>query len=133
MLETGLVVELEGDFAVVEFERGSMCEKCGACIKAGPSQMQVKLPNSLHAAVGSRVSVQMAQRNFLQAAAIAYGVPLLALLAGLALFTLLGCSELVTALGSIALSLAAYGVIHLAEPKLRKNQKFAHQMVEIVE
>ena len=104
MNEVGTVASLDGKYAEVRFKRQSMCKHCGACIKAGPD-----------------------------ASLLMYGVPLLALLAGLAVPLLAGVSEYIAAAVGVVCAVLAFAVIKRFEPKISKNQKFQHRMAAIVE
>ena len=82
MIRTGRVVaEKDGQIEVC-FERPEACAKCGAC-GGGKHISQVKIPGS--APVGSMVAVDMPEGQVLKASAVAYVIPLLLLLAGIAL------------------------------------------------
>ncbi len=133
MNEVGTVASLDGKYAEVRFKRQSMCKHCGACIKAGPDEMMVRVLNTEGARVGDRVAVAMGQGAFMEASLLMYGVPLLALLAGLAVPLLAGVSEYIAAAVGVVCAVLAFAVIKRFEPKISKNQKFQHRMAAIVE
>ncbi len=132
MNETGIVVEVEGKRAKVIFARKPACKNCGACIKAGADEMMVELENTLDAKVGDTVAVTMNSSSFMGATLIMYGIPLLALLAGLGIPMLLGASDWVSALAGILCAIASYGVIRSFEPRFKKSKRFGHTMERIV-
>ena len=133
MNEIGTVTKVEGDFADVIFQRQSMCKHCGACIKAGPDEMMVRVENTLGAKVGDRVSVSMGQTAFVEASLVMYGVPLVALLVGVAVPLLLRVSEYIAAACGVVCAVLAYAVIRRFEPRFSRNKKFFHKLESIVE
>lgn len=104
MLRTGRVVETgEGQVSVC-FERPEACARCGACA-GGKHHTVVWVPGQ--APVGSWVDVEMPDRRVLKASALAYVLPLAALLAGILGGTVLFESEAFWALlGLICMGLA---------------------------
>ena len=83
MRESGIITEIEEHTMMVEFERSSMCEKCGACERAH-NAMRMEVERIGNASLGDRVEVDLPERTVVRAALVAYGIPLALLLAGLA-------------------------------------------------
>ena len=83
MRESGIITEIEEHTMMVEFERSSMCEKCGACERAH-NAMRMEVERIGNASLGDRVEVDLPERTVVRAALVAYGFPLALLLAGLA-------------------------------------------------
>ena len=81
----GVVTKVEGDMAFVRFQRGSMCAHCGACLAVGEKQVEMRLKNVLNAAIGDEVQVSMESGRIEQAGVLAYVIPLILLIAGVAL------------------------------------------------
>lgn len=77
---TGVVIAIEGDKARLRFTRSKMCSRCGACLAIDAREMEMTLPNTLDAALGDHVSVQLQGKQVAGASLIAYGIPLLLLL-----------------------------------------------------
>ena len=94
MLRTGKVVAQKNGMLEVCFERPEACAHCQACGEAHESL--VTIPGD--APVGSRIDVDMPEKQVLKASAIAYVIPLLMLLAGLALGTALFHQEAAAAI-----------------------------------
>lgn len=96
MTETpGAVIKVERDHAFVEIGPRSVgcgrCHEAGGCgsqrpggAAAGPKRI-LRLPNDLNVAVGDSVLVVIPDGALLRAALLAYGLPLLLLLAGAAI------------------------------------------------
>ncbi|MDD3926579.1 MAG: SoxR reducing system RseC family protein [bacterium] len=85
MVEHGTVIRVEGDFALVEFRRGSECARCGLC-QSSPAGTAVMLcRNSLKAVVGDAVKVEIGSVQLLRGSAVVYLLPLLIMFIGYAL------------------------------------------------
>lgn len=138
MNEVGQIVALDGRLATVRFERSSACAKCGKCMMSeSQSEMLLTIKNTLHGKVGDWVEVEMASTNLYRASFIAYGVPTLALLAGLAGGYLLNEqvhwlaeSELMACIGGILLLAIAFLGIRLFEPKRKASGRYTPRMLD---
>ena len=86
MAEKGLVIEEKGDKVVIKMTRKEACAKCRACV-AGLSEkdMILEARNACGAAKDDWVEVELEADGFLYAVGIMYGIPLIALLAGVIL------------------------------------------------
>lgn len=83
MQEIGKVLSVSGKKARVLINRHAACGDCGACqIGREKMTMETDADNPIGAKTGEDVLVEMQFVSVLQATAIAYGLPLLALLAG---------------------------------------------------
>ena len=74
MEQTVWVVKTQGDEAIVELRRHSACDKCGACWTGEPRKFTVSNPSGL--AAGQRVTIELPDGGFLQAALLVYFLPL---------------------------------------------------------
>lgn len=78
MRETGVVSKVKGKFATVRFDRKTACEHCNMCLKPREANyVELRLPNTLNAAVGDKVTVAMGNRAVLAAATLVYVLPLI--------------------------------------------------------
>lgn len=83
MHETGLIVETKGSQAVVRIARNSACAKCGACqLGCHQDEMLLTIPNRLNGSAGDAVDLELSSNQVLKASAIAYLIPLTALIIG---------------------------------------------------
>ena len=93
MIKFGQVISrnAQNGTAVIEYVRPDACAKCGACQsmnKTGTIELKCDCE------AGDWVRIVMPERNFVSAMAIAYGMPLVFFLAGLALgYTLSGSAS----------------------------------------
>lgn len=129
MEQFGLVVELDGDNAIVRFKRNKACEGCGACIYVGDTDAQVTLANTLGAEVGDRVRVELHAKKFLQANFLAYGFPLVLLVAGAAAGSIR--SDTWGAVLGLAGALLGFLALRLLEPRFARKKIFQPHMISI--
>lgn len=108
MTEFGIVTQSGNGRSTLAFARPEACEKCGAC---GGVKHKHTLEIAGEYPVGHWLRVEMPEGRFLQASALAYALPLAALMIGLlAGYFALGRSEaggIAGALLGLALALGA--------------------------
>ena len=138
MLESGIVMQVKEKTMIVEFERSEACAKCGACQHGQKQAMLMEVQRIGDVAIGDKVQVQLPESTLLKASFIAYGIPLLMLMAGL-----LGGSYVAEALGlqgnpdhyaaiaGIALAGLSFTVIRLTEKKRGESGEYAPKVVGI--
>lgn len=126
----GVVTALEGDVAVVRFQRSEMCSRCGACLAIGEKELETRVANTLNAKVGDLVEVRLAGNRILQASALAYVVPLLLLLVGVWLGSRI--SDLFALLLGVGGCAVAFLVLRWLERKRRLTARFAPRMCAIL-
>jgi len=81
--ETGCVVSVKDDAAVVAMPRSKECESCGACLVAGEGKEVVLLArNDANAETGDMVEVEIAHGRVVAAAFIVYVIPLILTIVG---------------------------------------------------
>lgn len=129
MQQIGKVLEIEGEFALVQFERTKACGNCKACMSLGDGMAAVKIRNTLDAVPGDSVHIQLHAKSLLKATAIAYGVPLLALLLGVILGSLI--NDVAALCMGLGFALLAFGLLKLLEPKFARMQEFSPRMIAI--
>lgn len=84
--ESGVIVDIKADKAVIKTERGSTCEKCQAkdlCQSiGGGNEMLVEALNPVNAKKGDRVIFNVAAATILKTSLILYLVPLFGFISG---------------------------------------------------
>ncbi len=89
--ESGVVVEIDDKFAIVQTKRTSYCRQCAANKGCGTASLsailgqkytQVKVINHCDAKVGDRVVIGVEEQALLKSAFVLYLLPLLSLFAG---------------------------------------------------
>jgi len=81
--EYGEVIELKGDFAVVQMQNSDACHGCRAKVVCQPNsagQRILYVKNTLGASVGDRVNLEQSGANQIKLIFMQYGVPLLSFL-----------------------------------------------------
>jgi sigma-E factor negative regulatory protein RseC len=129
MREKGEVVDVTGTIAKVRFIRTSACGKCNACgFKNNQNEVVIETENKLHARVHDRVEIQIASGSIIKASAYAYVFPLVMLIIGLVAGYMLGNAlnifgnpEIFSAICGIVLTAAAFLVIKLTEPAIKRK------------
>ena len=120
MGEVGRVVsaDINEGKVKVSMKRNEACAKCRVCI-AGmqTSEMLMEATNLCAAKAGDYVEIELKPGFFLKAALIMYGIPLLALLAGI-FFGYYTFGEIAAFVFGILLMLASYMLIKKNESKI---------------
>lgn len=128
MVRTGRVVSAQGGMMEVCFERPEACAHCGQC--AGQKEETlVRIPGD--APVGSWIDVDMPQGQVLKASLLAYVLPLLMLLGGLALGSVLFEKEALWALTGILCMGGAWLILRLIEKKMRKKDAWQPKVIRV--
>lgn len=127
---SGTVVALDGEMAVVCFQRSSMCAHCGACLAAGEREMETRVKNSLNASVGDRVHVELSAGTVAGASFIAYCIPLAGLLLGVLIGSLF--SEIAAIACGLGCCAIAYLLLRVLDKRFARMQSFQPRMISLV-
>ncbi len=125
----GRIVSITPEFTTVEIVSESACAAChakGLCSLGDSKVKQVEVPTRGwdNFTVGQEVSVVLRATMGHKAVWLAYGVPLLVLVAALLGILSAGGSELIAGLCAIGAVAVYYGVIWLLRDRLRKEYVF---------
>ena len=132
MERVGEVVRiLEDGKAVVRFERTKACKNCKMCANAGENHALTEVENTLKAKVGDMVEISLHSKSLIQATLIAYGIPLILLLAGVIVGSM--WSDAVGAIAGIVLALVSFVILRLLEPRFSRVKTFKPRMIDIVD
>ena len=92
--ETGTIIRIEGENAVIQLKSGGPCKGCGmgkiGLCRAGDTSMLLTAKNIVNAGVGETVLVGLDRDTKIKGYFLAYLIPLFALLAGTAAGHMLG-------------------------------------------
>lgn len=127
MLRTGKVVSSKDGQMQVCFERPEACQHCQACTEAHESL--VAIPGD--APVGSRIDVDMPEKQVLKASTLAYVIPLIMLLSGLAVGVTLGMKEVWAAALGIACMGLSWFVLRLIDRRMRTQPGWHPRIVAV--
>lgn len=128
MTQKGIVTKSEKGFLTIQFKRGSACENCKGC-SGQNTCLSIKLKGE--AQVGDQVLVSMPEGQVAKASLIAYGIPLAGLMAGLLIGNSSGSEARALVFALVGL-LAGGAVIFLLDKKIKKNTKWAPQIIEVI-
>ena len=126
----GEVIEIRGDKAIVKFKRGKACKNCNACLSFSSDELTVEIKNTLSATVGDNVNIVLHERSVLKASLIAYGIPLIAFLAGALTGSIFG--DIFTAVGGILGAGISFLILRLLEPRLERISDFQPKMIDFI-
>lgn len=133
MVHEGKVIDIKGDKAKIEIQRGSACNHCGGC-KIGDKNHHfvLNIENKIGVKVGDIVEVDMENQNIVTASLIIYLIPLFSLLIGAILggkvamnLNIINYKDIISALSGIMFLIFSFLGIHLLEPKFKKDLNFS--------
>ncbi len=130
MRQYGKVIEICGNMARVSFKRTKACGNCKACFTLGSDEAVIEIVNSAGASAGDYVAIELHAKSMVKASLIMYGLPLIGLMLGVILGSLL--SDIWAIVLGVLFSAAVYGIVHLFEPKLSKLNEFKPKMLHII-
>lgn len=130
MLRTGKVMAAENGEIEVSFERPEACARCGAC-HGQKEESRIRMPGDVP--VGRWVDVDMPEAQVLKASVLAYVLPLMLLLMGLGLGSLIFQSEALQAVCGIALMACSWFVLRLIEKRMKKQPRWQPKIVSVHE
>ena len=128
MLRSGKVVAAENGVLEVCFERPEACAHCGQC-GGQKAETFVKIPGSVP--VGRWIDVDMPEGQVLKASMLAYVMPLLMLLGGLALGSVLFEKEIFWALTGIVCMGVSWLILRLIEKRMTQKYVCQHKVVNV--
>lgn len=136
--EYGEIVGEKNNDIVVKVKRNSACEHCGACSTSDcPDEMVLTVSNPLHGQVGDRVVLELDSKQVLKASAIAYLIPLFALILGIVLGYIFGSKhgfnpEMCASVLGLLFTALSFLAIRALEPQFQKGHQFSPKVVQII-
>ena len=129
MVRTGKVVSVENGSMQVCFERPEACAHCRACGEVHESL--VSIPGS--APVGSRIDVDMPEKQVLKASFLAYVIPLLMLLAGIWAGTEVFHRETAAAACGIGCMGLSWFVLRRVDRRMKEKEGWQRRVIAVHE
>ncbi|MDD4568812.1 MAG: SoxR reducing system RseC family protein [Tepidanaerobacteraceae bacterium] len=138
MREKAIVVSHNNDRAQVEIMRTTACDGCRGCsVGKQGTPLRVWVNNPINAKIGQSVEIELEATTLLSATFIAYGIPLLAFLAGIGMgykvsgyfnITAVEPFAFITGIGAM---LVSYLSIHFFNTKDETINKYTSRIVNI--
>ncbi len=126
MKNIGTVIKVEDKKAMVRFKRTDACGHCNACFHLGSNEADIEIDNTLKAAAGDQVVIELHGKSVFKASLIMYGVPIIGLIVGAGIGSTIG--DLYAAVGGVLLAFGAFFIIRAFEPKLSKLTEYKPRM-----
>ena len=133
-IQEGVILELEGDLARVRVSAHSDCDNCQMCNAAG---MVILAYNPLKAVPGQKVKFIDAQGGMLKISFMLFFFPLISVLAGLYIGSVLSSvfqfnktGAMFT--GALLLLLVSIGIIVFYDKKYKLNKSNFPQIIEVI-
>lgn len=131
MIQTGLVVAAGDGKATVRIVRSDACGKCNACFSFGKNEADIELDDPIGVAPGDRVRIELHGKSVFRASLLMYGIPLVALIAGVLIGSIWG--DLYAAICGVALAAGTFFIFRALEPKLSRMSTFKPRIIEAVD
>ncbi len=129
MRQKGIVIEKKEETLTIQIQRGSACGNCKGC---SGKDTCLNITVKGQAEVGDEVLVDLPDGQIAKASLLAYGIPLLGMIGGFVVGTLLSFSEGIT----ILLALGGLGVAALVmmwvDKKIKNKKNWVPQLVEVI-
>ena len=131
MERTGEVTAVRGEYLEITFCRPAECEHCHACL-GGEAQRKLVVKGS--ARIGDTAVVEMPAKNVMKASAIAYLIPLAALMGGLFLgaAVLPARADLGSLAGGAVCLAAAMLAVHAGEKKRKNDPQWQPTLLRVI-
>ena len=129
MLRTGRVVSAKNGELEVCFQRPEACAHCTAACGGQAHETLVTIPGDVP--VGRWIDVDMPEGQVLKASMLAYVMPLLMLLGGLALGSVLFEKEIFWALTGVVCMGASWLILRLIEKRMKQKSVWQPRVVNV--
>lgn len=132
MKEFGRVTEAKGDWAVVKVKKNKNCDKCAACSFGSDGYMSFRAINNKNAKEGDYVLSEVSKTEAALSSFLLYGVPLIALAAGILVGQAFFDEQIAAFLLGFILMFISFGVLFYIDRKLKKSSKFGPVITKII-
>ncbi len=137
MSETGVVVGIHDDQAIVEMEASRDCEACGACRYTSTGRMVAPVRNTLNAVVGDTVKVDIEPEMVVAAAMIVYILPIALFFVGYSLFMWFGdilalSGEMPGVVGALLFLIGSFFAVRIVDRRVQVTRRYEPKMYDII-
>ena len=134
MTEQGKVVEIKGNFAFVEINKKTECDKCGMCaFPKNASSIKLRAENDLGANVGDTVVLEREDKGKLLGTLLVFLVPLLLIGISVLVGYLLIKSEIWILILSVINIALWYTILAVIDKKISKLSGFKSKIVKVID
>ena len=131
MRQPGEITESKNGMMEITFCRPEACASCKAC-EGGKKEHKIRVRGE--GRVGDIAIVDMPDAMIVKASAVAYGIPLIGLLAGMAAgYTMSGGKDLFSMIGAAAGLAVSLAVLKITEKRRAGKEEWNPRIVEILE
>lgn len=130
----GIVRAVDNNSAKVFIQRHSMCgDSCASCNLCGDKETVIEAVNEIQASQGDHVVVEIETERGLLAAFLAYGVPILLVIASVCAIPLFSLKESTAIFAMALLIVVWFGVMRLMERKGVLGRRFGARITRLCE
>lgn len=134
MTEQGKVVETKGNFAFVEINKKTECDKCGMCaFPKNASTIKLRAENEISAKVGDTVILEREEKGKLLGTLLVFLVPLILIAISAIIGYLLIESEIWILILSVISIVLWYTILAIIDKKISKLNGFKSKIVQVIE
>ena len=124
----GIVKKVDTNTITVTLLTSCACSGCHAealCNLSGKEYKSIEIKGNFNFSTGDRVTVLMKQSMGYRAVIIGYLIPLFLVVSGLSVMISLGIKELIAGLGSLAILIPYFMVLHLFRERINRSFTFS--------
>ena len=134
MTEQGKVVETKGNFAFVEINKKTECDKCGMCaFPKNASTIKLRAENKISAKVGDTVILEREEKGKLLGTLLVFLVPLILIAISAIIGYLLIESEIWILILSVISIALWYTILAIIDKKISNLNGFKSKIVQVIE
>ncbi|MBI5417429.1 SoxR reducing system RseC family protein [Candidatus Poribacteria bacterium] len=139
MEETGTVIEIKDNIAIIKMAISENCKNCCACNFSSDKELTIEATNSLGAKKDDKVKILIPEKAVFYASFVIYIIPLIGLFAGYFIGTYMtnnffdkNYSEIIGILSSALGFFGTFFLIYRYEKKFKSDNKMMPDVIEIV-
>lgn len=136
--ECGIVIKVEGKYVYVQADAISFCSSCSnhECSMRQTKGRELLIENTMGAGIGDRVSFVIPSRGIVLSSVVLYGVPIIFLIAGILLGSLIPLpifqdSEISGIVIGIAFLSLSFFVMRFASKRMVQHNQVTPTMVKV--
>ena len=133
MVETGKVIKLKGDRAVIRVDRKSACDNCRMCaIKPKSPHIDIILKNEVNAKIEDWVEIEIDDHVVVKSSLVVYTIPLITAFFGLLIGFLAFKEAAYQLIMFTGFLLVGFVVVFFIDKLIKNNKKYKQRITRIV-